>query len=990
MIPKGCSRLAEVDFPIAAVSVRARAEKDSRIAHIPRLHVWPAARPGGACRSILLACLLPDPVDELCPDEFTQEARRILSPFRNVGPSREDVRHGLLTFIADLSDWELAHTSSYLKASHALISAAWPGEVPLVVDPFAGGGVIPLEALRLGCDALASDLNPVACLINQVVLNDIPRYRSEMVEQLEEIGATIRDAVETELRHLYPKEPNGAEPVAYLWARTVTCEQPGCGCEIPLIRSFWLAKKPGRQIALRLKISRDDHGPHCEFEIFSPSKEREVSGALINRAKATCPACHGVLGADRVKAQMKAQRGGAFVTFANSQSSHRVGGARLLAVATVEPDSTERQYRLATAEDYEHVRQAQDLANSLLSKKNEAGDSLLPDEPTPVGGGRGAGRAFSVHAYGMTRWADLFTARQLLVVHEMCLAISTAVPEQFKALTALLISKVIDMNNSLTEWRATGERPAHMLSRWALPMKWDFPEAVPLSGSSGSLTTALARTMHLLRAFAVTTHASSVEQADCVEQLVPDESVSVWFTDPPYYDAIPYADLSDFFFVWLKRALPGHALLKDSRDTANPLTPKVREAVQDERRKDEDGKTKDKTFFESKMRGAFGVGRRVLREDGVGCVVFAHKTTEGWEALLSGMIAAGWVITASWPIATEMSSRMRARDSAALATSVHLICRPRSEDASVGDWAEVLRALPSTVGDWMDHLQAEGVRGADLVFACIGPALEIFSRFSKVETADGRIVPLAEYLEKVWEVVGRSALEQILGTSEARARNGIAGALEEDARLTALFLWTMQATEAAENGSEENDVEIEGDDGATSSKRKKGFGLIFDVVRRFAQPLGIRLPDWEGRTIQTEKGVVRLIPVLERGEQLFGQEGAQAVADQLEDVKSGPVQLNLFPVEEAAPVVRGRRRRGSQDVGDESLQTQRGATTLDRVHAAMLLQASGRANALRALLKTEVDRSPDFLRLANALSALYPTGSDEKRLLDAMLLAVPR
>jgi len=309
----------------------------------------------------------------------------------------------------------------------------------------------------------------------------------------------------------------------------------------------------------------------------------------------------------------------------------------------VKPESTERLYRLPTPTDYQVVCSAQEQATRLLTTK-EHGFSVLPDEPTPVGGGRGAGRAFSVHAYGMTRWADVFTARQLLSVSCLCRCIASEVPVNLKALTALLISKVVDMNNSLTEWRATGERPAHMLSRWALPMKWDFPEAVPLSEASGSLDSALVRTMHLLRAFAVQRTATSVVQADCVEQLLPDESVSVWFTDPPYYDAIPYSDLSDFFFVWLKRALPGHTLLRDPKDALNPLTPKTAEAVQDERRKDEDGHIKDKAFFERKMCGAFAVGRRVLREDGIGCVVFAHKTTEGWEALLTGLISAGWVI----------------------------------------------------------------------------------------------------------------------------------------------------------------------------------------------------------------------------------------------------------------------------------------------------------------------------------------------------------
>lgn len=400
------------------------------------------------------------------------------------------------------------------------------------------------------------------------------------------------------------------------------------------------------------------------------------------------------------------------------------------------------------------------------------------------------------------------------------------------------------------------------------------------------------------------------------------------------------------------------------------------------------------------MGDAFAEGRRVLKEDGVGSVVFAHKTTEGWEALLSGMVRGGWTITGSWPIATERPGRLRTKDSAALATSVHLVCRPRPENAPVGDWGDVLRELPPRVKAWMDRLQDEGVRGADLVFACIGPALEIYSRYSKVETAEGREVSLDEYLLKVWEVVGRTALNQVLGTAEGRARNGAAGALEEDARLTALFLWTLQATteespssdngEAAEDDVEEDDGDETGD---TARKGKTGFSLIFDVARRFAQPLGIHLEDWEKRIIETEKGVVRLIPVLERAKQLFGDEGAGAIADRLErsPATAAAAQMVLFPDPAAAPRIRGGRRgRTGAGVSDEALATRREATTLDRVHAAMLLQASGRANALRALLKAEVERGPDFLRLANALSALYPHGSDEKRLLDAMLLAVPR
>ena len=495
-----------------------------------------------------------------------------------------------------------------------------------------------------------------------------------------------------------------------------------------------------------------------------------------------------------------------------------------------------------------------------------------------------------------------------------------------------------------------------------------------------------------MRSTAWLASSGQVEPADATNHPLPDETAEVWFTDPPYYFAIPYADLSDFFFVWLKRALPGHPLLRDPSDLENPLTPKSEELCEMARWDSDRYAHKDKQFFEDGMASAFAEGRRVLQADGVGAVVFAHKTTEGWEALLSGMIRGGWTVTASWPLATEMGSRLRARDSAALATSIHLVCRPRPEDAPVGDWADILRELPVRVGDWMERLQGEGIRGADLVFACIGPALEIFSRCSRVEMADGSEVALPEYLEKVWEVVGRTALENVLGSEEAKARNGLAGALEEDSRLTALFLWTLQATAPADEGDgRKKRTDATDESKASAPPGRFGYSLAFDVVRRFAQPLGIDLPKWEKRIVETKKGVVRLLPIAERAERLFGKSGAEDFANRLEQPGASP-QLELLQAarlgdRELAAARGGRRSPGPSA---DRVQAVAGATTLDRVHTAMLLQAGGRTHALRNLAAAERERGPDFERLANALSALYPRGSEEKRLLDAMLLAAPR
>jgi hypothetical protein len=519
-------------------------------------------------------------------------------------------------------------------------------------------------------------------------------------------------------------------------------------------------------------------------------------------------------------------------------------------------------------------------------------------------------------------------------------------------------------------------------------MIWDYCEVYPFSYSSGNYDGALEWVAKVAEAWPGS-RAGQVQLADAANNPLPDQTAPVWFSDPPYYDAVPYAHLSDFFYVWIRRILG----TTSSTMVGASATPKDQEIVVD-RPHSLSSSTKDLISYERGMASAFAEGRRVLREDGIGSVVFAHKTTEGWEALLSGIIRGGWTITGSWPVATEMGARLNARETASLATSVHLICCPRPDGPSVGDWTHVLRELPLRVDDWMERLQNEGIRGADLVFACIGPALEIFSRYSKVETAEGQEVQLPQFLEKVWEVVGRTALEQILGTAETK--DGGAGALEEDARLTALFLWTLQSTDgkaANDDGEEGDDVsEEEAEDEEAPRKKPKGFSLIFDVVRRFAQPLGIHLPDWEDRIIETEKGIVRLLPVGERARQLFGEEGASVAADRLENDSRTTPQLVLFPAREENVTLRtrGRGKRAQATIPDESLRTRREATTLDRVHAAMLLQAGGRANALRALLKAEQERSPDFLRLANALSALYPKHSEEKRLLDAMLLAMPR
>lgn len=1280
MIPKECKRLIEVDFPIAEVSKQSAREKSIRHGHPSTLHLWWARRPLAACRAVLMGLLLPDPCDENCPKDFLEQAAKLLSKrYSDVkqGTSHQKMlQKRLLDFIAEFSNWDNSTNPLHLEIARGLVKAAHGEEPPLVVDPFAGGGSIPLEALRVGCDAFASDLNPVACLILKVLLEDIPRHGKKLADELRRVGAEIKAEAEKELAEFYPPDPDGSKPIAYLWARTVTCETPGCGAEIPLVRSFWLSKKAGRKRALRYtvarpsrseivnlwhdhpgreqrtdqddratrlnaehlrtgfhtrgylphikvegatyfvtfrladslprsvvkeikaereallqkakrnkgKLSKEDekrlrhltterieeylnagHGacwlrrkdvatlvanalysfdgdrytlqgfvvmpnhvhllvtpqgsytlssilhswksytaneanrilgrsgefwqqesydhivrddadferilqyiidnpvqaglcstpeewpflyvanqlwhdhlgreqstdqddpvwhdhpdrgqeseqdvraanvpqgsetsgeqdarPTIEFEIFEPKKDSEVPKGTVDRGNAKCLCCNTVLPVERVRQQLIPRHGGA-------------DDARLLAVVMLNEQTTGRQYRLPTTRDYKAIDKAKDKLKQLSKEKLADGLRVIPDEPLPQERIRGSS-GFRVLLYGMTTFGDLFTARQKVALASLIRIMKKLMEREngsngIDAAMSVVVSRCADYWSSGVIWAQEGEFVAHTFGRQALPIVWDFAEAVPITESSGNIQGAVEWVARVIEHFNYRSNPGQVRLADARALPMSDQSCAVWFTDPPYYDAIAYADLSDFFFVWLKRVLLGRKNLADAFNSNTPLTPKDREIIVDGARL-VGGKKKDRYYFESAMSLAFKEGHRLLEETGVGCVVFAHKSTEGWEALLSGLLSGGWTTTASWPITTERSGRLIAQDTASLSASIHLVCRPRPQNAGIGDWTTVYNEMKDKVANWMERLAEEGVRGADLVFACIGPALEVYSRYEKVVDANDREIPLggdplaAEpyqrgYLSYIWEVVGRTALEQVLGTAEARARNGAAGVLEEDARLTALFLWTLMSSTATNGNGAEVENEDEEDEEDKVSKKKSGYSLVFDVARRFSQPLGIDLDKWKGRIIEIEKGVVRLLPVKERAQQLFGEESLSKIAAKLEKDKADIGQLILFADEEitTAPRVKSPTAKRGRKAVVASDDKPREATTLDRVHAAMLLQASGQSAALKALIEAEQKRGPDFVRLANALSALYPKNSEEKRLLDAMLLAVRR
>lgn len=482
MIPKECKRLAEVDFPIAIVSKHSARDKYIRYKPTTALHTWWAQRPLAACRAMLLALLLPDPADPHCPINFKEEARKILAPLPiALEPDDDGLRKALIKFIGDFSSWDLSSNTTYLEASRALLRACQGDDSPLVVDPFAGGWAIPLEALRLGCETFASDLNPVACLLLSVMLEQIPRHGHSLADKLRRVGTEVKNVTEKELDKYYPEDHDGARPIAYLWARTVRCESPSCGAEIPLVRSFWLCKKVKREKALGYRIIRPKgKPPEVKFEIFAPDNDKMVPGPNISRAKAKCLCCKSVLPPDRVRSQLSFQNGGVDVQF--DEQGRRIGGAILLAVVMLKPGTKDRFYRLPKEHDYRAVYEAFRSFQKIGSVPMPNGLSPSPDEPTPKGGGSGAGRAFSVQKYGILNFGDLFTARQKLALITIIRAIGKKTVGKEDCTLGKLMAFVIDKFarhcNGNARWNNVIESVEPAFGSHTLPITWTFPESV--------------------------------------------------------------------------------------------------------------------------------------------------------------------------------------------------------------------------------------------------------------------------------------------------------------------------------------------------------------------------------------------------------------------------------------------------------------------------------------------------------------------------------
>ena len=542
------------------------------------------------------------------------------------------------------------------------------------------------------------------------------------------------------------------------------------------------------------------------------------------------------------------------------------------------------------------------------------------------------------------------------------------------ACLACAVDRLADYNSSLCTWVASGGFIGHAFTKQALSNVWDFAEVCPFSGATGSLQGALDWVINVLENNINSPPGSAtVRQADARTQVLPDQSVDVFVTDPPYYSEIPYADISDFFYIWMRQSLGNiypDILALPRVDRRNELV--VTNSCE--------GLIKDQAFFESGFRKFCESLRRETKPSGIGVIVFANAKTSAWEAMLQAAVDAGLQVVASWSIDTERASRTRARSAASLQSSIHLVCRPRQDRHGVlreeiGEWRDILAELPRRIHEWMPRLAQEGIVGADAIFACLGPALEIFSGYSRVEKSNGEVVPLREYLEDVWAAVSNEALSMIFKDADAAG-------LEPDARLTAMWLWTLGTASpdingkvAAEEGTDD-DTDTEGEEGEKPSKIS-GFVLEFDAARKIAQGLGIHL-DKSPSIVEVKGDKARLLPVAERTKYLFGKEAVDAPTTKKKPKKKD-TQLTLF---EALKEV-------DADVSTEKPELkapQPGSTVLDRVHQAMILFAAGRGEALKRFLVEEgIGKDVRFWKLAQSLSALYPSGIDEKRWVDGVL-----
>ena len=744
-------RFIEESFPVREVSAESGAEKNFRHGHISALHIWWARRPLASSRATNYAALIPGPTND---EEWNKK--------RN--------------FIINLCKWENSNERYLLDQARKDILDAYGGVPPKVLDPFGGGGSIPLEALRLGCETYSNDLNPLAVLIQKCTLEYPQKYRVKLLDDVEKWGNWVLEEAKNELGKFYPKEPDGSVPVGYIWARTIPCQNPSCRKDIPLMRQFWLAKKEKRKISLF--PTTDKTG--VVFKIVGTGHEQIPAGfdpkeGTVSRAVAVCPCCGTSSAADTTRRLF--QEGKA--------------GQRMVAVVTYKDGVTGKHYRLATQSDVNAFNRAEDhLKTKRRDLMNQWGIDPVPDEPltrVPVTFG-----VINVWVYGMNTWGDLFNARQKLGLitffDKVRLAHEQLVKEGYedgyaKAIVrylAVMVSRCVDFSPTLVKWFNHVENPGNTFAMQALPMSWDYFELNLLSlsgqGTFTSMSKQVSRSIEGLCKMSDSIPAT-ITQSSATSIPYPSGFFDAVFTDPPYYDNVPYSYLSDFFYVWLKRGLG----TLDPDLFSTPLSPKKNEIVA--YTDVPDGYKDGKDYFEKMLKKSFQEVYRVLKPDGVAVIVYAHKTTAGWETLVNSLLDSGLIMTAAYPLNTELQGRMRAQESATLASSIYIVAR-KMERQSTGFYIDMKEELKKHLDTKLKRLWEEGIGGADFFIAAIGSAIEVFGKYEKVMDYEGNIIRADKLLDDVSEIATNYAVREIL-------HNGFAGEISALTRFYVLWRWNF-------------------------------------------------------------------------------------------------------------------------------------------------------------------------------------------------------
>jgi putative DNA methylase len=820
-------RLIEVAFPLEQTSLDSVHEKNVRHGHISTLHIWPARRPLAACRAALIATLLPDP-------GTPEERKRLLEKIGGkVVEKLEKKKVGGRTVeilrketIGGVLHWGRESSPDMEWFRHE-IREAYGGRAPRVLDPFAGGGAIPLEAMRLGCEATAIDINPVAWFILKCTLEypqrlagqhrPLPKFAVESAKFMEAFlkgtgkltkkqlernldavqqrlfpppdvdlawhvrawGFWVLQKAKADLERFYPIV-DGKPTVAYLWARTVACKN--CRAIVPLLKTCWLCKRDNKRVLLKVKPTADRTGV-----VFSIDEDVAVVGGnaaqrrehdkrmgqgTMSRNGAWCPCC--------------GQPGTVAMEMEDIRQEGQAGRLGAIMTAVVVETEDGKEYRLPTEGEVRLAAEAGTEVERVFAE--------LPfGVPTESLAGKDA-PGFRVPLYGFTRWNQLFTPRQLLALATFvrhtrrvreALAddgYSGEWAEAASAYLALMISRLLSYSSAQCCWHVSGEKMQPTFLRFAFPIVWDIAEVNPLSELTGGYTSAFdwiyLAVRHLLKAVdGSPTPRTAAASAISVEGLA---SMDLVLTDPPYYDAIAYSDLMDFYYVWLRRTLVG---LSPEIDTVfrEQLAPKWDHGKADGELIDDASRhggnaQQSKRVYENGMAHAFENSHRGLRPEGRLVIVFAHKHPDAWEALVSAIIRAGFVVDGSWPIQTEMGTRMRAHGSAALSSSVWLVCKKRPEAARPGWDNQVLEVMHANIYTRLREYWDAGIRGPDFVWAATGPALEAYSKHPVVKKANdpGKLMEVSEFLRAVRRIVVDFVVGRVLSrTAEEASVTGL-------------------------------------------------------------------------------------------------------------------------------------------------------------------------------------------------------------------------